>query len=180
MKLQHILGAMCLAGLGNLAIISTGFAAATPVQIAKPSRSAITTAIAEVKQIGDYQTLFATSAHPLDSTTEFYQEYNYLLGLVTTAENLLADYDQASAKDLNMIIAAADDAKIACNLLFGTARQAKTVAHADTRSQATVAKATTKATTTSTPTTSAQSSAKATQPAAPATKAAVKDAETNT
>lgn len=136
MKLQHILGAMCLAGLGNFAIAGASSAAATPTTIAKPSRSDITAAITEVTQIGDYQTHFANSAHPLDATTEFYQEYNYLLGLVTTAENLLADYDYASAKDLNMIIAAAADAKIACNLLFGTARQTKTVAHTSSQSTA--------------------------------------------
>lgn len=131
MKLSYIFVALLLAGISNLTVISSSFAttdnSVVAVTAAKPAESEITAAITKVQNIGDYKTHFAgQNPSPLTSDVTFYQEYNYLLGLVKTAQNLLADYSVASADQLNEIIAAANDAEIACNLILGINRQPKT------------------------------------------------------
>lgn len=134
MKLSYFLGTLLLLGAGNFALAEATFATddqtvATPaatVTITKPSAQSITAAITKVQNIGAYKTHFSgNNPSPLASDVTFYQEYNYLLSLVKTAQNLLANYDAATADQLNEIIAAANDAEIACNLLFGINRPAK-------------------------------------------------------
>ncbi len=134
MKLSYFLGTLLLLGAGSFALTEATFATddqtvATPaatVAITKPSAQSITAAITKVQNIGAYRTHFSgNNPSPLTSDVTFYQEYNYLLSLVKTAQNLLANYDTATVDQLNEIIAAANDAEIACNLLFGTDRPAK-------------------------------------------------------
>ena len=132
MKLSYFLGTLLLLGAGSFVLTEATFATddqtvATPaatVAITKPSAQSITAAITKVQNIGAYRTHFSgNNPSPLTSDVTFYQEYNYLLSLVKTAQNLLANYDTATVDQLNEIIAAANDAEIACNLLFGINRQ---------------------------------------------------------
>lgn len=176
MKSFYLSGILLLTFIGGLVFSTPSSATLTPVSttqaVTRPTKLEIEQAILKVRGIGNYEHYFPTTSSPaLDSSVKFYQEYNYLRTLVATARQLLASYDTASTDDLLMIIAAAQDAEIACNLKFGiTSQQSAAKAEVETQSQTptTPATATPQAPTASTTTTTASAAtakAKSTQPA---------------
>lgn len=144
MKSFYLSGILLLTFIGGIVFSTPSSAISTPVSasqtVTRPTKLEIEQAILKVRGIGDYERYFppATNSPALDSSVKFYQEYNYLHALVATASQLLASYDTASTDDLFMIIAAAQDAEIACNLKFGITRQqaaAKAEAEAQSKTQ---------------------------------------------
>lgn len=97
----------------------------TPINIdsSKPSLAELSAAINRVEKIENYLPYSQLSIDELKATTTFYREYIYLFNLVAKAHELQANYASASTEDLNDIIAAAEDAEIACGYLFGTIRK---------------------------------------------------------
>lgn len=168
MKSFYLSGILLLTFIGGLVFSTPSSAASTPVSTVqaatRPTKLEIEQAILKVRGIGNYEHYFPTASSPaLDSSVKFYQEYNYLRTLVATARQLLASYDTASTDDLLMIIAATQDAEIACNLKFGiTRQQSATKAEVETQSQTPTTPATPAAATPQAPTASTTTTAEST------------------
>ena len=91
-----------------------------------PTKAPLTAKISEVKAIEGYAEYSTLDPELLPYITDYAENYLYLFALVNTAESMLANYEQTSPADLDMIMAAADDAIIAHNLKFGTIKKTTT------------------------------------------------------
>ncbi len=92
-----------------------------------PTESQLAAKIAEVKAIEDYAEYSTLDPELLPYITDYTEDYLYLFALVNTAETMLANYEQTSPADLDMIMSAANDAIIACNLKFGVVKRSAAI-----------------------------------------------------
>lgn len=92
-----------------------------------PTESQLAAKIAEVKAIEDYAEYSTLDPELLPYITDYTEDYLYLFALVNTAETMLTSYEQTSPADLDMIMSAANDAIIACNLKFGVVKRSTAI-----------------------------------------------------
>lgn len=149
MKFITIFGAGLLAFSGSFALSNNIFAAestettttaesaqtetaqeeAVQTETVKPTRAELRSAITHLENLDNYHTYSLLSADELATTTKFFHEYTYLFKVANLAKDLDANYANASAEDLTDVIKLAEDAVIACRLIFGSTSQNSNAQH---------------------------------------------------
>lgn len=129
MKRAYILSALILTLAATMALPNFTYANDTaPLQTYNqvPTKSQLAAKIAEVKSLDGYEQYVTLNPELLSYVTNYKEFYLYLFELVDVAESMLNNYEQTSPADLEMIMAAANDAIISGKLKFGIVKQENT------------------------------------------------------
>ena len=125
MKRAYILSALLLTLTATMALPASTYASEATIQTFNqvPTEAQLAAKIAEIKAIEGYAEYVTLNPELLPYVTDYDKEYLYLFSLVNIAESMLENYEQTSPADLDMIMSAANDAIIVCNLKFGVTKR---------------------------------------------------------
>lgn len=84
-----------------------------------PNVAMLEQAIYRIKALPGYTTYAVMDDYTRAKATPYFREYQYLNELISVLESMISNYNHQTANDLIDIINAADDAVIACGLIFG-------------------------------------------------------------